>query len=278
MKQSIKTIEQKITSVHKISKITKAMKLIATIRFQAAFKQIVNTDTFLNVISQTFSQLKCLLDYEQLNQSPTLTTKTENKLWLVFASDLGLCGSYNHSLFQKIDNQRKKDDLLIAVGKKMISYFQHLNVPLAKQYDATDFVEQNLSPLVEWLIKHFQVLFSEIVVVYTHFVSAGVQNIVFKRLLPVEIQTGLQTKQVIADFLIEPSAYTVYRSTLPVYLQSLLLFHYWNARASEEKIRQIAMESASENAHDMLKELKLQYNQLRQEKITKEIILVSQDS
>ena len=278
MKESINTIEKKISSVHKISKITKAMKIIATMRFQTALKQVKDSQNFLSVIDQIFPKLQCLLEYEELNLPQSQAKDSAHKLWLVFASDLGLCGAYNHNLFQKIRLHWKKNDLLVVVGKKAINFFHYLDLKIIKEYDTTNFIHHSLDEMVKWLRDNFQVLFNEIVVVYTAFVSSMVQNVLFQQLLPITTTAITKPKGVIADFLIEPSASTVYQHTLCLYLKSLLLVYYWNAKASEEKIRQIAMESASDNAQDMTNDLKLKYNQLRQEKITKEIILVSQDS
>lgn len=278
MKESIKTIERKVASVRKIAKITKAMKIIATMRFKSALSEIKDASKFVPVTEEIFAKLQCLLSDEELNLPLQLPQQIKDKLWLIFVSDLGLCGAYNNNLFKKISQNSTNKDLFVIVGKKAATHFQYLGFQLTKQYEITNFTQTSLDQLVSWISKHFQVLFKTIVVVYTEFVSPSNQKVVFKQLLPIETQTITKPQTIIGDFLIEPSARAVYQNTLSLYLKSYLLTYYWNAKASEEKTRQIAMESASDNAQEMVDELKLQYNQLRQEKITKEIILVSQDT
>ena len=279
MKHSIKSLEKKIFSIKKIAKLTKAMKVIATVHFQKAYQKVTNNAQSIFLIQEIYGQLQCLINYEQIKKisfvANDLTKKAAGTLWIVFTSDLGLCGNYNTNLFHKLSINPNLDALII-IGKKGSEYYQKTNFRIIKHYPSNSFVTEHLQQLVSWLQVHC-VAFAKVMVLFTQFFSHFSQKVIWTEILPVQINPSLKEQEVVSNFIAEPSAINIYQTTLSIYLTSLLQFWYWNSRTSEEKIRQVAMENASKNAHDMVHDLKLEYNQLRQELITKEVILVSQD-
>ena len=276
MKNNIKTIQKKIFTINKIYKITKVMKLIAAINLKKALHQLSDSGNCQELVLDIFSKLNFLvLNNEVVQNVKSSQIKTKKtKLWIIFGSDLGLCGSFNTKIFKIIKKNISQDDALILIGKKMTNYFSNFAFSILQKYLNLNFNNENISSLVAFLIKNSK-NFSKISVIYTKYSKSLSINVLIKQLLPIETDQLLNKSKILSTFIIENNPQFVYQNTLFLYLKNLLLI--WDSRASEEKTRQLAMENASDNSEDIIKDLKLKYNQFRQEKITKEILLVSQE-
>lgn len=275
MKISIKILVKKLTAVKKIAKITKAMRIIAITKAKKEANKLTNFSLALPIYQEIFQQLQYLIEREK--SSLISSPNQQKKLWLIFTSDLGFCSFYNTKIFKIFLNNFHFNDLVIVVGNKGIKKLQFENIPIFRKYSSQVFLETALSEIITYVLANINLQFTTFQIIYTP-LSTDLKFLPqIITLLPIVAKNHLLNKEkASALFITEGSPFFIYQQTIALYLQSVLYFYYLNARASEEKARQFAMNNASENAKEMMQMLKLKYNQLRQEKITREILDLSQ--
>ncbi len=272
MKLSKKALEQKIKAVNKIAKITKAMKIIARMRFQKLAPQLADWTTLM-------LDLQFLIRQFQPFQPPQTQSKNNQplpQLNVLFTSDLGLCGSYNTNLFQFI--KQVPATKWIVIGRKGINYFRFARKSI---WFATQQSDLQSQPTLLALITKIVTLVAEtehqINFFYTHPTSLTEFENRHLILWPASALPEQATdEQSPSELVFEPSATIIWQNQLPFYLETAFRLVFMLAKLSEQAIRQRMMESATENAQTMVNDLKLKYNQTRQENITNQLLEVSQ--
>ena len=280
MKPTKKSLEQKIKAVNKIAKITRAMKIIAAMKYQKLVKRTVNTTTLISDLQTVFAAL-------QPQPTKALMSAKPIRVVVLITSDIGLCGSYNSNVlgFYKINPAAQ----LFVIGKKGINYLRYRRVQpvfTTSQATFTDLVNQ--TQLIKQLVALTQKPNHKIEIIYTHPIS--VTRFVVQKLVlwPVLRSTTFSVSKIATtaqntkleesrQFTIEPKRAVVLKNQLPFYLQTILQACLLLAELTEQATRQRVMESANDNALKMVKDLKLKYNQIRQEKITNEILEISRE-
>lgn len=264
-------IKRRIKSVESTRKITKAMGLVATSKLRKSRKELSSSEEHYKLCEDIVDDLMGVLPEEY--ESPYLksNSKTSNKLYIVMASDTGLCGGFNGNVASYLNTVIINKDMakIIVVGSKGISYMNRYGFDIIGNY-----VEIPDIPTIREIKAIYQdalYMFkkgdvSEVNIVYTKFISPMKQEIKIEKLLPINRSKGKS-----GDFLIEPSIDEVLNSSLDVYFKSKLRRAMLNSKASEQSNRMTAMNGATKNADDILKALKLKYNRIRQGAITQEI-------
>ena len=209
---------------------------------------------------------------------------------VIMGSDDGLCGAYNVNLFKRllahIADLRERYGFglgidLYPVGKKMVKIVSKLNdnnICVISDPSAVDTKSSGLA--VRAFMETLQNAFLEgnvdiVDAIYMHYHSAGRQTTEIDRLLPIDNST-FSSQDVAASssrpYIFEPDAQTVFRSVLPLFLISVMQEIFAENRASEQAARVMAMQSANDNAKKLLEQLRLEYNKLRQQSITTELL------
>lgn len=264
-------IKRRIKSVESTRKITKAMGLVATSKLRKSRKELTSSEEHYSLCSDIVNELMGVLPEEFENPYLKSNSKISDKLYIVMASDMGLCGGFNGNVASYLNAfiKEKQNAKIIVVGSKGISYMNRYNFDIVGQY-----VEIPDIPTVREIKSIYQdalYMFKkgdicEVNIVYTEFISPMKQEVKIDRLLPVE-----RTKGNSGSFLIEPSIEEVLNSSLDVYFKSRLRRSMLHSKASEQSHRMTAMNGATQNANDILKALKIKFNRIRQSAITQEI-------
>lgn len=264
-------IKRRIKSVQSTKKITNAMGLVATSKLRKCRKELAVNAKYLNVSEGILNELIGMATGE-LDSIYINGNKSEDKLYIVIASDSGLCGGYNGAIvnyLHSIVGNDKSNAKVITVGSKGIPHVNRLGVESAGEYiDIPDV--PSTKEIKKVLLKALNLYklgeVSEINIVYTEFYSPVKQVPTVKKILPIE-SIGESTLEPI----IEPDLTTVFENAVETYLKGKLRNTILSAKCSEQSARMTAMDGATQNANDILSALNLKYNRIRQSMITQEI-------
>ena len=284
---TLRELKGRIGSVASSEKITGAMKMISSAKMH---KAELSLKRLLPFRSQIESIIGNLLTADADFTSPlTETREVRNVSIVVFGSDDGLCGAYNVNIFKQLRARmaalREKfgSDItfdIYPVGAKMVKIVGKMKdaslrtVRVEPQVDSKT-TGDGVKIFCEKLQRRF--LASEtdrVELLYMKFLSAGRQRPQSDALLPVTEDTfrGADVKEQCRPYIFEPDANTIFRSVLPMFLMAVTQEVFTENRASEQAARVMAMQSANDNAKKLLDELQLEYNKLRQQSITTELL------
>lgn len=274
--QSINTIKKRIHSIEAIKKITTAMKLIASIKLKKQKKELTNISLFCKNFYDIFSNL---FDDNFINfKQHSKICKFENNLYIIFTSSLGLCGSYNNNVCRTIKTILKPHDQVIMFGQKGRKYFKHnnLNKYLIKSIDSIqekDNVHDLFLALSHWCLSEYnEGKYKNIKMIYTKFVSAFKTEVKIVDFFSFK-ENFFNDKKTYTNkfFLFDSSKKLIFKKILPYYFACLLYGAFNEAKISENVNRSNTMDLAAKNAKELISKLKLQFNKLRQNIITKQI-------
>ena len=253
-------------------KITSAMKLVSSAKLRKAQNAIAAMRPYEE-------ELRRMLEMASgAGNVPENVTSPENvqlpAVIVAIASNSSLCGGFNANVIAKVRAVRKPGDVVYSIGRKMADAMARDGFHSPSDYSALSEhpVYADAAAIVEKLAKDFyEGRISGVTLVYTHFVSTAKQVPVAERLLPVDETRG-QVGGDETDAILEPSARELLEALLPRTLKLKLYAALLDSAAAEHAARTIAMQTATDNAEDLLSELTLQYNKGRQQKITSEIL------
>jgi len=265
-------IKKRIKSVENTRKITNAMGLVATSKLRKTKKEFAVNSKFIDVTEPIVRNLATAVSVEGSNVYFD-GNNIENKLFVVITSDSGLCGGFNSSVVSQLSREigdNRKTAKVILVGSKGLGYLKKIKVePIAEYVDIEDLPTVSEAKVIfdKALEMYLNGEVSEVNIVYSEFVSSVKQETKSVKILPIEKSEG----KVEGSFLIEPSLELVLEDTLNIYLKGKIRSILLSSKCSEQSTRMTAMDGATKNANDLLSNLKLKYNRIRQGAITQEI-------
>lgn len=270
---STKEIKNRIRSMESTRQITKAMEMVAASKLRRAQNQVLASRPYFETL---YATIHSIVDANSDFSSPYLTERKDNKvLYVVIAGDRGLAGGYNSNILKLVMSQiQDKDATVLPIGKKAVDFFKSRNVPaLTVNYaEAASVTLGDCFTVAKSLCKRFLTgEFDQICVAYTNFVSVLSQTPATLRLLPLVRQETGREGSAPSDILYEPDSTAVFESIIPEYLGGILYGALCESRAAEQAARRTAMDSATQNADEMIAGLSLQFNRARQAAITQEI-------
>ena len=270
---STKEIKNRIRSMESTKQITKAMEMVAASKLRRAQAQIQNSRPYFQILHTTVNDI--VATNRELS-SPYLKARPVNKvMYIVIAGDRGLAGGYNSNILKLVQNQIEgKDAVVLPIGKKALDYFKSHNVPtLTESYaEAADVSVGDCFSISKQMSKAFLAgEFDEIHVAYTNFVSVLSQVPATMQLLPLVPDTAHREDPVSHGIIYEPDSEEVFAAIVPEYLGGILYGTICESRAAEQAARRSAMDSATQNADEMISDLSLKFNRARQAAITQEI-------
>jgi F-type H+-transporting ATPase subunit gamma len=275
---NIRDIKTRIESIRNTKQITNAMKMVAAAKLRRSQDAIIQARPYANQINSMLRQIRARnrdIEHEVMQNSKN---KTRTAL-IVVTSDKGLCGAFNSNITKKakeyIANNPQTD--VICLGKKGFDAIRKVSSNVINQY-INLFNEMDFSvskQLGEYVMNLFlSEGYGKIEVIYNEFKSAIQQEIVVKQLLPI-IPEELKTDNFNESFECEPDEETLVAELANKYIDVELWRIMLESSAAEQGARMTAMDSATENAAELINELSLSYNRIRQAEITKEIIEIS---
>jgi F-type H+-transporting ATPase subunit gamma len=299
---SLKDIRKRISSVKSTQKITRAMKMVAGARLNRAQRRITELRPYAiktqGVLSEVTMEARQELARgqqeadayggevaaEERDRHALLDMRPERHVLLVvLTSDRGLCGSFNASICKLAEQQWKQREadgqkvFMLVLGRKGRDYFQRRSAPMEYVPGAWDELSWGGARKLGRKILPFFLRVADpvdaIYLIYNEFKSAISQSVTAERLLPVaDTPNQNHEPNQNVEFIFEPSEEVLLAQLVPMYVQVSILRSLLESMASELGARMTAMDSATNNASDMIAGLTLQYNRARQAAITKELM------
>jgi F-type H+-transporting ATPase subunit gamma len=272
MGASMKDIKGRIKSVESTMQITKAMELVSSSKLRKAKERAESARPFFNVLYETISDLSAELD----GTETIYTAKPGDlpSLYIVIAGDRGLAGGYNANVFRLLAQQPDHDGAkVIAIGRKAVEKYAHAkDVEMIGAYPGL--AEQLRIPTVTGITDTVLTLFQQrkigrVRIIFTQFVTAMTQRATMLDILPLSQIREKRTYSQAMNY--EPGPGAVFASIIPQYVTGMIYGAVTESYASEQGARRTAMESATGNAEEMIKNLSLSYNRARQAAITQEL-------
>ena len=274
---NLKDIRNRIKSVKSIQQVTSAMKMVAAAKMRRAQENMEKSRPYSSRLAELLNMLIPEIDRSLM---PELNVREVKKtLFVVVTADRGMAGAFNTNVLREahkaIDNAGQKNSEIICIGKKSVGYFKNRNYPIAVEYidfwndlgysHAMKFGDEIISRYINGDVDQVQV-------VYNRFVNVARQEIRNETFLPMSYDPEAKDSDYNPERLFEPSKEAVVKTIIPRYLNTQMWQFLLESNASEQAARMLAMENATSNANDMIKDLKLQFNKARQTSITTEML------
>lgn len=279
---NLKEVRNRIVSVNSTQQITSAMKMVSAAKLKRAQDAITQMRPYANKLKEVLENLSASLDSSEGIYS--VKREVKNVLLIVVTSNRGLCGGFNANVI-KATNKAIREEYkgcrvsVMCIGKKGGDFYKRSEMAIVgtdmpkglnELFDNLTFA--NVAPVAEKIMQQFLAKqFDKVEIVYNQFKNAAVQIINKEQFLPVQQHTKKSNSQSV-DYLFEPDKKEIVDDLIPRSLKTQFYKALLDSHASEHGARMTAMHKATDNAKEMLRELKLNYNKARQAAITGEIL------
>ena len=278
---NLKEIRTRITSVNSTMQITSAMKMVSAAKLKRAQNAVTQMRPYAEKLQEILSNVSGSIDTAD---NPYIKEREEKNILIVaLTSNRGLCGGFNNNVIKQVkklvSEYGASNVTVLPVGKKVNDAFKKeaylsgddLPGNTAELWDNLSY--ENIAPFTEHLMASFSDgSYDKILVVYNSFKNAAVQILKSEQLLPIVKTEASQEATSNTDYIFEPSQEEIVTDLIPNSLKISFYKAMLDSQASEHGARMTAMHKATDNASDLIKELKLTYNKARQAAITNEIL------
>ena len=272
---SMRDIKRRKSSVQSTQQITKAMKLVSTVKLQRAKGRAEKSKTYFSCMYDTVASM--LSKAGTVNHPFLMAGESTKKAVIVITANRGLAGGYNSNIVKLIKNSdfKKEDLLLYTIGTKGRDALARLGYTIAADYSEVidEPMYSDAMEISKKLLEEFAAgRIGEIYVAYTGFKNTVTHVPTLLKLLPVKVEDDRpqsEDHQAVMEF--EPQCEEAIDLIIPKYITSLIYGALIESVASENGARMQAMDSATSNADDMISKLSLLYNRARQSSITQEL-------
>lgn len=269
---NINLLKRRIQTAQNVSKTTRAMQMIAASKLKRAQEAALMARPYVEKLTELSQNLASKIEKD--NMHPYMVGNDSNKnLTIVISPDKGLCGSLITNLAKEIIISESKNISYLALGKKMELVLGKLGKELVASFPfGTTLPPFDLVyPILQIIDDYFlNKKVSSVSILYTKFQSVFFQKPYLINLLPIKLESSKENES--ENMLFEPNAEELLPSVLRHFLEMTIYQDILETYASEQASRMIAMKNATDNAKEIIEELKLEYNKGRQEKITNEIL------
>ncbi len=277
---NLKEVKERINSVSSTQQITKAMKMVAAAKLRRAQDRIVQLRPYSGKLSALLANVSSGNSGEGMN---TYSEEREISTVLIVpvTSDRGLCGAFNSSVVKATKRLIESDELqdknieILPIGKKSYDNFKKRSYPLVDSFWSVfgDLSFENVREAAEYAMDSFENgKYDKVYLIYNEFKNVATQIVRTEQFLPILELEKDENVKTNTDYIYEPSRDFIVEELIPKSLKIQFYKAVLESNASEHGARMTAMSKATDNAADLLKELKLTYNRTRQAAITKEIL------
>lgn len=279
---NLKEVRLRIASVNSTQQITKAMKMVSAAKLKRATDAVVQMRPYANKLKEILANLTASLEGNESEY--TIQRELKNVLIVVVTSNRGLAGAFNANAIktantlinEKYADLKKSGNVhIVAIGKKAQDYFtkNKFNV-IGNNNELFNNLNFNTSTKIaaEIMSGFVDGSWDKVEVVYNQFRNAAVQILTTETLLPVQATENVGSSKSTVDYLLEPSQEEIVSGLIPTSIKIQLYKALLDSHASEHGARMTAMDKATDNAGELLRALRLSYNQARQAAITNEIL------
>jgi F-type H+-transporting ATPase subunit gamma len=278
---NLKEVRNRIASVSSTQQITKAMKMVSAAKLKRATSAIIQLRPYANKMKDILSNLSASMDG---SNSPYTLEREPNKVLIIsISSNRGLAGAFNMNVIKMTNNLisdkysdqlRKGNVHIVAIGKKVQDFYEKRKYTVIGNNNElfSDLSFENTSKITESVMAAFaKGEYDRVELVYNQFRNAAVQILTTEQLLPVPKSDNVKANTTQVDYILEPTQEEIVEQLIPKSIKTQVYKAVLDSHASEHGARMTAMDKATENAGDLLKALKLSYNQARQAAITTEL-------
>ncbi len=282
---NLKEVRIRIGSVNTTMQITKAMKLVSASKLKRAQDRITQMRPYSEKLNYILGNVMDALKGTEVSVALNQERTQKNVLIVLITSDKGLCGGFNSNLIKTTNRllngtyaeQRKAGNVtLMTVGKKGFDAFKkftdlNINTDYIHLFSGLNFdASQKVSTAIT--ADFLSVKYDVVELVYAKFVNAATQQFMTERFLPVAKTEVAANTKTVSDYIFQPDKQALLEELGPKILNTQFFKALLDSNASEHGARMVAMEAATNNANELLRALKIQYNRERQAAITKEIL------
>lgn len=276
---NLKDIRLRINSIKSTQQTTKAMKMVSAAKLRKAQDSIIRLRPYANKLKELIQNL--LLGQQEIDSPYVKSREIKNVLLVVVTSNKGLCGAFNSSIFklvqstiqEKYSNLHKNGNVhLLCVGKKGFEFFKRTHKLIGENHDLFSKVSfEPTANLAEEIMQGFiDGKWDKVEIIYNEFKNVATQIRKVETFLPLEVPKNDKVQFV--DYIFEPNKEDILTELIPKILKIQFYKCILDSNASEHGARMVAMDSATENATQLINQLRLIYNKERQAAITKEIL------
>jgi F-type H+-transporting ATPase subunit gamma len=269
-------LRRRIKSVKNTAQITKAMQMVAASKMRKAQAAALAGRPYQEMLARVLAAVKGRV--EPGSHQLLAVRPVKQELILIFSTDKGLCGPLNANLFRELSEvDREKSEYAVS-GRKAVQFIARARRKLTADFALKDTIHfSEIRPIAKFVSDKFiSGEVDQVRVLYPKFVNTLVQQSVLRTLLPIPVEElGIEGPQAGGEYLFEPDEHSVLDSILPHYVAFQLFQMSLNARASEHSARMVAMKNATDNAKELIKDLTLEYNKVRQANITTELLEIT---
>ncbi len=278
---SLKEVKSRISSIISTQQITKAMKMVAAAKLRKSQDRIIQMRPFALKLSEVLRNVSGTSDGGQNWYSDV--RDINRVLIVVVTADRGLCGSFNTNIFKaslkliqdKYVKQKENGGLtILPIGKKSLEFFKKRNYKVEEGYWnlLQNLTFDKVSGAATYMMDSFKEgKYDKIEIVYNEFKNVATQILREEEFLPI-MPSAAEGRRTAIDYIFQPDREEIVTGIIPKSLKVQLFKAVLDSNAAENGARMTAMDKATENAGELLKELKLTYNRTRQAAITKEIL------
>lgn len=274
---NLKEIRSRITSVGSTMQITNAMKMVSAAKLKKAQDAIIQMRPYANKLRELMDNVSASMD-EEVGGDFTEKREVRNVLIIAVTSNRGLAGAFNSNVIKEVvrlakEDYKGKNVSYLTIGKKANDIVKKEHTIYKNESHLwDDFNFKNSSDIADQVMEAFKNKeFDEVRLVYNHFKNAANQDVLNEAFLPISIDTN-QEVETSVDYIFEPNKVEILMELIPKTLKTQLYKALLDSNASEHGARMTAMHKATDNAAELEKALKLQYNKARQAAITNEIL------
>ena len=280
---SLKAVKSRIATVKSTQQITRAMKMVAASKLRKAQGRLLQMRPYADKLNQILNNVSANLSEKNISIYAQ-EREVKNVLIVIYTSDRGLCGAFNANIYRylrqyisnKYPTHHKEGRLqIMTVGTKGRDYYKNKDQRLITDH-AELFSEQTFSNVREAAEDAMEMFASgkidRVELVYNTFKNVATQVVTNEQFLPVQTEEEEDATKTSIEYIYEPSEEYIVEELIPQSLKIQFYKAYLESAASEQGARMTAMDQATENAGELLSELKLTYNRTRQAAITKEIL------
>ncbi len=275
---TIQQLQRRIKTAQNVSKTTRAMQMIAASKLKKAQDAALASRPYVDKLSTVTRGITTRVESASLPAYMTESTKTGKTLLIVIAPDKGLCGGLITNLAKEIIHRDNKNDICVTVGKKIESTVVYLGRELIASFPFGNTLPsfEVVYPISKMIDDYFlSGKVDKVELISTHFVNIFTQKPQLTKLLPIIPQEldGTEKKTSENHFeLFEPDVETILPALLSRYIEMVIYQEILESYLSEQSARMLSMQNATNNAKDIIEDLRLEYNKSRQAKITSELL------
>jgi len=281
---SLKEVKNRITSVISTQQITKAMKMVAAAKLRRSQERITQMRPFALKLNQILKNVSAAQDGADGDTWYSQVREVKKVLIIAVSSDRGLCGSFNSNVFKGVSNlidekyseQAQRGNVtVLTIGKKAADFFGKRKINVIGDYSLlfSTLTFEKVSEAGDFVMNSFREgKFDKVELIYNEFKNVATQILRTEQMLPILPSTDAAETSAQIDYIYQPSQEEIVTGLIPKSLKVQLFKALLDSNAAENGARMTAMDKATDNAGELLKELKLTYNRTRQAAITKEIL------